>query len=694
MDATIGGLSTSLQGAYNALKDKADKSALPTNFVKSGSGAKAGLVPAPSTTAGTTKYLREDGTWTVPPNTTYSSLKNPYALTIQGNGTTLTNGTYDGSAAKTVNITPSSIGAAASSHTHSYLPLSGGTVTGKTTFSGGINANGADLTGGKTDTTTIVGFMSFKNDDSSSSPKYPYTGFYQWGSQWQVNARNSANTYVHNLLTIDNETKAATFAGSVTATSFVGNATSATKLATARTINGVSFDGSANIIIPRSTKHIHTALGTEGSSGYVKIATIKITGTYADHPVEFVISQRGRSPYHLYVQFHGQNNTDPTLYEFKHFAPVNNGVDAYIVKSATSTWDIYIKKAEGYDHIYILDVLKADGDEGLKYSITYTNVHASSVPTTNQTKSTAVSFNGNAATATALTTSAGSATQPVYFSNGKPVATTYTLGKSVPSNAVFTDTKYTHPTTSGNKHIPSGGSSGQILRWSADGTAVWGADNNTTYTDFVKSGSSAAHGLVPAPPKTAGTTKYLREDGTWVVPPNTNTTYSAGNGISLSGTIFSNSGVRSIATGGTNGTISVNTNGTTTNVAVKGLGSAAYTASTAYASSSHNHNSTYVKKTDVTAQTVLYTSTTTTNSATITGLFENYSLVWFNVVGSKTTHTHILPLKYLKSKGSLMFKDSGTPINILRVSDTQIRWFEYQGQGAESYSSATIVRII
>lgn len=38
---------------------------------------------------------------------------------------------------------------------------------------------------------------------------------------------------------------------------------------------------------------------------------------------------------------------------------------------------------------------------------------------------------------------------------------------------------YTHPTTSGNKHIPSGGSSGQILRWSADGTAEWGEDNNT-----------------------------------------------------------------------------------------------------------------------------------------------------------------------------------------------------------------------
>jgi hypothetical protein len=51
-------------------------------------------------------------------NTTYTSLKNPYSLTIQGNSTTLTNGVYDGSAAKTVNITPASIGAAAAPVTY------------------------------------------------------------------------------------------------------------------------------------------------------------------------------------------------------------------------------------------------------------------------------------------------------------------------------------------------------------------------------------------------------------------------------------------------------------------------------------------------------------------------------------------------------------------------------------------------
>lgn len=60
--------------------------------------------------------------------------------------------------------------------------------------------------------------------------------------------------------------------------------------------------------------------------------------------------------------------------------------------------------------------------------------------------------------------------------------------KGIANNA----NNYVHPSTEGNKHIPSGGSSGQILRWSANGTATWGADNNTTYT----AATSSALGLV------------------------------------------------------------------------------------------------------------------------------------------------------------------------------------------------------
>lgn len=46
-------------------------------------------------------------------------------------------------------------------------------------------------------------------------------------------------------------------------------------------------------------------------------------------------------------------------------------------------------------------------------------------------------------TAPGTLTSKGSATNPVYFSSGVPVACTYSLNKTVPSDAVFTDTKVT-----------------------------------------------------------------------------------------------------------------------------------------------------------------------------------------------------------------------------------------------------------
>ena len=52
------------------------------------------------------------------------------------------------------------------------------------------------------------------------------------------------------------------------------------------------------------------------------------------------------------------------------------------------------------------------------------------------------SAGGAADSANKLNTDAGSGTQPVYFENGVPVATTYELNKTVPVDAVFTDTTY------------------------------------------------------------------------------------------------------------------------------------------------------------------------------------------------------------------------------------------------------------
>lgn len=163
-------------------------------------------------------------------------------------------------------------------------------------------------------------------------------------------------------------------------------------------------------------------------------------------------------------------------------------------------------------NLNLLDISKSDLNSHIEsynpHNITASKIDAASSVHTHPYAG-SLSAGGSAISAVKLDSSAGSATNPIYFSEGKPAACTYTLGKSVPSDAKFTDTVYTHPTTSGNKHIPSGGSSGQILRWSADGTAVWGADNNTIYSNA----TASTDGLMSSSDKTkldgiaAGATK-------------------------------------------------------------------------------------------------------------------------------------------------------------------------------------------
>ena len=59
------------------------------------------------------------------------------------------------------------------------------------------------------------------------------------------------------------------------------------------------------------------------------------------------------------------------------------------------------------------------------------------------TKASTATYASTAATANKLGTNAGGANQPIYFANGVPVECAYTVNKSVPSDAKFTDTTYT-----------------------------------------------------------------------------------------------------------------------------------------------------------------------------------------------------------------------------------------------------------
>lgn len=125
------------------------------------------------------------------------------------------------------------------------------------------------------------------------------------------------------------------------------------------------------------------------------------------------------------------------------------------------------------------------------------------------------------------TSTAGNAATPVYFVNGIPTALKYTIETSVPANAKFTDTVYTHPThtakTSGLYKITVD-SFGHVSATTAvvksDITGL-GIASDSVMTAATSS-AAGAKGLVPAPAAGANS-KFLRGDGTWAVPTNTDT---------------------------------------------------------------------------------------------------------------------------------------------------------------------------
>lgn len=124
---------------------------------------------------GSTSYNVSGNTISLPAYPTVpSALKNPNALTISLNGTS--QGAYDGSAAKSFNITAASVGAAASSHSHSISNVSGlqDALNGKaasshnhnSSYVSALGTNGNYLTWTKNGTTNNITVPYASNADT------------------------------------------------------------------------------------------------------------------------------------------------------------------------------------------------------------------------------------------------------------------------------------------------------------------------------------------------------------------------------------------------------------------------------------------------------------------------------------------------------------------------------------------------
>lgn len=88
---------------------------------------------------------------------------------------------------------------------------------------------------------------------------------------------------------------------------------------------------------------------------------------------------------------------------------------------------------------------------------------------------------------------------------------------------------------------------------------------------------------------------------------NTDTTYTAGTGISINGTTINNSGVRSVTAGASANKININTNGNTNTITINNVANAVSASKATSDSAGQQINTTYIKELSVSGKVITYT---------------------------------------------------------------------------------------
>lgn len=225
--------------------------------------------------------------------------------------------------------------------------------------------------------------------------------------------------------------------------------------------------------------NIFEGAGTEGTSGYVAFAQLKITSTYTNRPIEFELICRGRAtPCYVSIQFLNLNGTDPGLASLKYWG-TDYGV--FVQKTATSTWLLYYTKSEGYDRVTVARVQEAN--QGI--TVTYPNSFATTKPTSNVTDA---ALGGNIGYASSAGSAATlSATLPV--NKGGTGATTFTSGAALIGNGTGAVTTRaisnvtTNSTCAASTNLITANTLNyHVIKMLNRDTTVTGADTNYTST--------------------------------------------------------------------------------------------------------------------------------------------------------------------------------------------------------------------
>ena len=234
-------------------------------------------------------------------------------------------------------------------------------------------------------------------------------------------------------------------------------AASANKLATARKINGISFDGTGDITIKANpNSHNQDSSTIISMTGYTKASTFTAISTSdtlnaAIGKLEKALD--GKADYGSQPASHNHDDRYYTETEIDtKITDINKSISTNLNAAKTYTNNKVAALVDSApETLNTLNELAAALGDDANFATTITNQIAGKA-NTNHTHDEATT-----------TTNGFMTTDMVTKLNG------------IATNA----NNYVHPTTSGNKHIPSGGSSGQFLGWSADGTAKWVSNPNT-----------------------------------------------------------------------------------------------------------------------------------------------------------------------------------------------------------------------
>ena len=263
------------------------------------------------------------------------AMKNPTSLNISLNG--ISQGAYDGSSQKNVNITAENIGADSS-----------GTAETKVSEHNGSEEAHADIRNLITTLTTRLNVLA--DSDDTTLDQLSEIVAYIKNNKSLIDGITTSKVNVSDI--IDNLTSSVTNKPLAAKQGKVLKDLIDTLTSTVEGKVNKAGDTMTGTLYTKNLL-VSTSSANGGTDGYINFARIKITGPYADRVVAFKIGGRYRRVTNIFVRFSG-NNANPSISSYWKNGDCSYGIYIFKSNEDTPTWDLCAQKYTSWGEVTVL----------------------------------------------------------------------------------------------------------------------------------------------------------------------------------------------------------------------------------------------------------------------------------------------------------------------------------------------------